>query len=98
MSRRHKSNPLDVGAVRPLGSSKRLDDVPGVGAVLVTALVTKSLIRRLSDQDETSRPGSFSPSKEDGIHALISAYFGRSTDALLEITAGGDVSLAIKTG
>jgi hypothetical protein len=42
-----------------------------------------SLIRRLSNQDETSRPGSFSPSKEDGIHPCDQCLFwpfdGRAT-------------------
>ena len=39
-------------------ASRRLDDIPGVGPVLATALVASVAIRRRSGQGETSRPGS----------------------------------------
>jgi len=40
-------------------ASRRLDDIPGVGPVLATALVA-SIADRYSDQEGTSRPGSVS--------------------------------------
>jgi transposase len=39
-------------------ASKRLDDIPGVGPTLATALVARSLIRRFSDLGGIFRPGS----------------------------------------
>jgi transposase len=39
-------------------TSKRLDEIPGVGPVLATAWSPASPIQRRSHQDETSRPGS----------------------------------------
>ena len=39
-------------------ASRRLDDIPGVGPALATLWLPASLIRRCSDQEGTSRPGS----------------------------------------
>ena len=39
-------------------TSKRLDEIPGVGPALATARLRVSLIRRRSDQGATSQPGS----------------------------------------
>ena len=45
-------------------ASRRLDDIPGVGPALATALVASIAIRRCSDQGGISRPGSgSSPSR-----------------------------------
>jgi transposase len=38
--------------------SKRLDDIPGVGPVLATALVASVADPKMFNQEETFRPGS----------------------------------------
>jgi transposase len=51
----------------------RLDEIPGVGPALATALVAASLIPGLSDQDETFRPGSGSCPSNTRVEARTSS-------------------------